>query len=161
MTETAFSGRPPSASSDDRNLAFVTYALLFASPFVFGLTALIAVVIAYVRKPEAEPVVASHYRHQIFAFWIAFFLSVLAAVGLMVAVGFLVYENLFSLLSATPADPWEAVAMDVSPRMPAASLVGLIAFATSYGLATLWLIVNVVVGILRLNAGRGFGRAAS
>ena len=59
MSDTANTGQGRDPSSDDRNLAMVGHALMFASPFVFGLTALMAVVIAYVRKPEADPVACS------------------------------------------------------------------------------------------------------
>ena len=104
MTDTAFSGGAPAASSDDRNLALVSYALLCAAPFVFGLTALIAVVIAYVRKPEAEPVTASHYRYQIRSFWIGFALSMIAALALMVGVGFLMVDLVKALVMNAPAD---------------------------------------------------------
>ena len=46
MSDTANTGQGRDPSSDDRNLAMVGHALMFASPFVFGLTALMAVVIA-------------------------------------------------------------------------------------------------------------------
>lgn len=158
MTDTAFSGGAPAASSDDRNLALVSYALLFAAPFVFGLTALIAVVIAYVRKPEAEPVTASHYRYQIRIFWIGFALSMVAVLALMVGVGFLMVEVVKALVMNAPADAWEAVAWEVEPAFPAVFFIGLIVFLAAYAASSLWLILSSIVGMVRLGGHHPAGR---
>lgn len=158
MTDTAFSDRAPAASSDDRNLALVSYGLLFAAPFVFGLTALIAVVIAYVRKPEAEPVVATHYRFQIRTFWVGFALSMVAVMGLVIGVGFLMVEVVKALLMNAPADAWEAVAWELQPVFPAVFFIGLIVFLAAYAASSLWLIVSSIIGMLRLGAHRPAGR---
>lgn len=158
MTDTVSSGPAYASSSDDRNLAFVVYGLLFASPFVFGLTALIAVVIAYVRKPEAEPVVATHYRFQIRTFWIAFAFSMLAAMGLMIGIGFLIADVIRLILANVPQDAWEAVALELEPRFPVVTFVGLIVFLCAYAASALWAILASVIGAIRLGAGRPLGR---
>lgn len=158
MTDTVSSGPAYASSSDDRNLAFVVYGLLFASPFVFGLTALIAVVIAYVRKREAEPVVATHYRYQIRTFWVAFAFSMIAAVALMVGVGFLIVDLIRLILSNVPQDAWEAVALQVEPRFPVVTFVGLIVFLCAYVASSLWAIVASIIGAIRLGAGKPLGR---
>ncbi len=161
MTDTAFSGGAPAASSDDRNLALVSYGLLFAAPFVFGLTALIAVVIAYVRRPEADPVTGSHYRYQIRTFWIAFALSMVAVVALMVGVGFLIVDLVRMLVMNAPSDAWEAVAWEVEPAFPAVFFIGLIVFLGAYAISSLWLIVAAIIGMVRLGAHRPAGRLES
>jgi uncharacterized membrane protein len=159
MTETAFNGRDRYASSDDRNLAMVSYALLFAAPFVFGLTALIAVVIAYVRKTEAEPITCSHYRYQIRNFWVSFALSMVAVVGLTVGIAFFFAEMLTMMLNEIPRDAWQMAAWDVEPRFPAVFFVGVLVFISAYILSSLWIIVSSVIGMLRLTGQRAIGRS--
>lgn len=69
-------GRGPEAA---RNLALVTYGLLFASIFFTGIPALIAVIIAYSQRDEAPQVaIRSHHDFQIKIFWVAFALTMAA-----------------------------------------------------------------------------------
>lgn len=161
MTETGFKGRDADTSSDDRNLAMVSYGLMFAAPFVFGLTALIAVVIAYVRKVDAEPLVLSHYRYQVRNFWIAFALAMLSVLCLTVGVGFFFAEMVGMMLNEIPRDAWEVAAWDVEPRFPAIFFVGVLMFLAAYLMASLWIIVSSVVGMLRLAANQTIGRSAA
>src|SRR6185437_4032749 len=56
MSDVVSRGPGVSASSEDRVVAGIIYGLLFATPFFFGLTTLIAPVLAYVRRPRADPV---------------------------------------------------------------------------------------------------------
>jgi uncharacterized membrane protein len=67
----------------DRNLAFVTYGLLFFSVFFAGVPALIAVAIAYARRKDVDPLVRNHHSFQIWIFWIGFLMALLGgAAGL-------------------------------------------------------------------------------
>ena len=161
MSDTANTGQGRDTSSDDRNLAMVGHALMFASPFVFGLTALMAVVIAYVRKPEAEPLACSHYRYQIRHFWIGFALAMIAFVALAVGVVFLFIDLVRLVIANAPGDAWEAVAMQVNPEMPVVFFVGVFVFLAAYALASLWVIVSSVIGMIRLGAQRPMGRGAA
>lgn len=161
MSDTANTGPGRDPSSDDRNLAMVGHALMFASPFTFGLTALMAVIIAYVRKPASEPVACSHYRYQIRHFWIGFALAVVAFIALAVGVVFLFVDLVRMVVANAPGDAWEAVAMQVHPEMPVVFFVGMFVFLAAYALAALWMIVSSVIGMVRLGAQRPMGRASA
>jgi uncharacterized membrane protein len=76
------STRPPVVS--DEQLVLIVYLLYFAA-YIFGITALIGVIIAYVKFPDANPRLRSHYQFQIRTFWIGLLYLVVGAV-LVVAV---------------------------------------------------------------------------
>lgn len=160
MTDTASRGAPPGSSRDDRNLAYAAYGLMFAAPFVFGLTGLIAVVIAYVRKSDAEPLTATHYGFQIRIFWLAFILAIIAALSLMIGMGVLIWSVITGVMNSVPQDAWEAVALEVEPRFPVASIIGFVVFLTAYILSSLTAIVGAALGAIRLGADRPMGRLA-
>ena len=61
------SSRPPVIS--DEQLVLIVYLLYFAA-YIFGITALIGVIIAHVRFPDANLLLRSHYQFQIRTFWI-------------------------------------------------------------------------------------------
>ena len=61
------SSRPPVVS--DEQLVLIVYLLYFAA-YIFGITALIGVIIAHVRFPDANLPLRSHYQFQIRTFWI-------------------------------------------------------------------------------------------
>jgi uncharacterized membrane protein len=61
------STRPPVVS--DRQLVLIVYLLYFAA-YIFGITALIGVIIAHIRFPDVNPPLSSHYQFQIRTFWI-------------------------------------------------------------------------------------------
>ena len=161
MSDTGSSGATARAQSDDRTLAFVVYAMHFVAPFVFGLTALIGVVMAYVRKPEAEPVLASHYRFQIRAFWVGFGLSVIAALAIMVGLGLIFWELAGAFLSDMPADAMDAVSRDLDVDLPVAAFVSLIVAGCAWVATAFWMIVASVAGALRLSADHPMGRMES
>ena len=61
------STRPPVVS--EQQLVLIVYLLYFAA-YVFGITALIGVIIAHIRFSDANPLLGSHYQFQIRTFWI-------------------------------------------------------------------------------------------
>ena len=61
------STRPPVVS--DEQLVLIVYLLYFAA-YIFGITALIGVIIAHLRFPDATVLLRSHYQFQIRTFWI-------------------------------------------------------------------------------------------
>ena len=65
--------------------------ILYLVGIVFGITALIGVVMAYVNKEDAPGWVKSHYQFQIRTFWIGMLLLVLGAVLAFVLIGYLVF----------------------------------------------------------------------
>jgi len=52
------------------NIVAVVVYLLYCVGYFTGISALIGVVIAYVKVGDADPVLQSHYRFQIRTFWI-------------------------------------------------------------------------------------------
>lgn len=79
----------------DETLAHVVYALLAASFFV-GVTGLIAVVMAYVRRGRVRGTwLESHFTWQIRTFWYSLLWSVFGAVTLVVLVGYAVLFGVF------------------------------------------------------------------
>ncbi len=71
--------------------AHVAYALYALAPFVAGPTALIAVIIGYVKRNEAEGTwLASHYRWQIRTFWFGLLWGVIGVLTMIFLVGFVV-----------------------------------------------------------------------
>ena len=158
MTDTVSSGAAARTQSDDRTLAFVVYAMHFVSPFVFGLTSLIGVVIAYVRKADAEPLVRSHYRFQIRSFWIGFGLAMVAAIGLMTGVGLLFWKLLAAVLADMPTDGWSAVSQELDVSFPVAAFVSLIVAGCAWLATAAWMILSSVIGAVRLSSAQQIGR---
>lgn len=158
MSDTVSSGAAARTQSDDRTLAFVVYAMHFVSPFVFGLTSLIGVVIAYVRKADAEPLVRSHYRFQIRSFWIGFGLAMVAAIGLMTGVGLLFWKLLAAVLADMPTDGWSAVSQELDVSFPVAAFVSLIVAGCAWLATAAWMILSSVIGAVRLSSARCIGR---
>lgn len=159
MSDSLLSGGGAPASSEDRNLAFVGYALLFVAPFVFGVTALIAVVIAYVRKPEAEPALRSHYGYQIHVFWIAFCLGLIAALGALFGLGFLISDLIEVVARHSRYDAWDWAAMEGEDvRVRAVTFIGFGTAVLASVLGGLWLLVASLFGVARLAAYKPVGR---
>ena len=84
---------PPQSPRDqngDRILAIINYVLGFVA-ISNGLTLLIAAVLAYVRRDQAEPWLKTHFEFQIASFWygliiflVGFFTLWLLGLGLLV-----------------------------------------------------------------------------
>lgn len=80
----------PRDQSGDRTLAIINYVLGFVA-ISNGLTLLIAAVLAYVRRDQAEPWLKSHFEFQISSFWygliiflVGFFTLWLLGLGLLI-----------------------------------------------------------------------------
>ncbi|GAB4302951.1 MAG: hypothetical protein Kow0096_24780 [Thiohalomonadaceae bacterium] len=70
-----------------RTLTTVIYAL-YAASFLVGITAIVAIIINYVKKDDmAGTYLASHFRWQIRTFWFGLLWSVLGMLTLVVVVG--------------------------------------------------------------------------
>src|SRR5215475_14231112 len=68
--------RPPVVS--DEQLVLIVYLLYFAA-YIFGITALIGIIIAHIRFPDATLLLRSHYQFQIRTFWIGLLYVVVGA----------------------------------------------------------------------------------
>lgn len=160
MTDTVSRGPAATASSEDRVLAAIVYALLFLTPFFAGVTALIAVVLAYVRRPAAEALSRSHYAFQIRMFWIGLVLLVLSVVLGLVGAGVLITHFLdVSLRQGGGWDAWDVSFNDNG--VTHLNLAGLTVLVLS-GLLLLgdmlWLMLASVFGVARLLSGAPIGR---
>jgi len=73
-----------------KTLTMVIYAL-YAASFLLGITAIVAIVINYVKKGDvAGTFLESHFRWQIRTFWFGLLWGVLGAIASLVIVGWFV-----------------------------------------------------------------------
>jgi uncharacterized membrane protein len=79
---------------EDKNYVIAVHALYLAS-FIFGITWIAGLVLAYIKKGGAPMWAASHYRYAIRTFWIGLLYSVIGIVLIPVLIG------IFVLLAAT------------------------------------------------------------
>jgi uncharacterized membrane protein len=77
-------GRPP--GHGPAMLVYILYLIGFAAPFA----ALAGLIVAYVKRDEADPVAAAHLDFQIRTFWLGLFLVVVGALLTLVLIGWLV-----------------------------------------------------------------------
>ena len=83
MSEAAAPDREKAA----KNLATLTYAL-YAASFLVGITAIVAIVINYVKKDDVAGTLAeSHFRWQIRTFWFGMLWAVIGTVLTFVVIG--------------------------------------------------------------------------
>lgn len=64
----------------------LNYGLMVLS-IVFGITSIIAVILAYLNRGEATALVGNHYQYQIRTFWIGLLYSVISAILLVAVIG--------------------------------------------------------------------------
>jgi uncharacterized membrane protein len=81
----SYDSHRPIVSNND--LAVVVYALYFVGYFT-GISALVGVIIAYVKMDDADPVLRSHYRFQIRTFWIGLLYLAISVPLCLVLIGF-------------------------------------------------------------------------
>lgn len=87
MSDPSESHSNPTAS-DASDTVKLVYLLNFAG-FIVGITTLIAVVIAYLKRGEADEVSSSHFTYQIRTFWISILFVFISMLLMMVMIGFL------------------------------------------------------------------------
>lgn len=63
--------------------------ILYLVSFFLGVTAIVALIFAYINRDEADEIVASHYQYQIRTFWIGLLYGVISALLAFVLIGFL------------------------------------------------------------------------
>jgi uncharacterized membrane protein len=68
------------------NLIYILYLV----SIVVGITSIVGVIMAYIGRGEAGPVVQSHYNNQIGIFWKALLFSVIGVITMMFIVGFFI-----------------------------------------------------------------------
>ncbi|TMQ75482.1 DUF4870 family protein [Candidatus Accumulibacter phosphatis] len=78
------------AEKSAKTLTVVIYAL-YAASFLLGITAIVAIVINYVKRGDvAGTFLESHFRWQIRTFWFGLLWGVLGAIASLVIVGWFV-----------------------------------------------------------------------
>jgi uncharacterized membrane protein len=77
--------------TDSTTTAQVVYGLHLASLITGGLTSLVAVIVAYVFRGDAQEWLKPHYTLQIRTFWIALLFGLVGFVLSFILVGFLVW----------------------------------------------------------------------
>jgi uncharacterized membrane protein len=141
----------------DRNLALLAYALLFLSAFMAGAPALVAVAIAYARRTHCDAAVKSHFRFQIFVFWVAFALTAVAALCGLGALLTLVGEVLRSAVEGR----WDSLDAALFSQMHVGVLLILVGAAALFAaLAAIWLIATAAYGFIRLASRRSISQTA-
>jgi uncharacterized membrane protein len=140
-----------------RNLALVNYGLLFAAVFFAGVPALIAVIIAYVQRSDANPVLRSHHDFQIRIFWVAFSMTLAAGICFLVAL----VHGLAELLEFTRANGWDSfdtVQVDLSRLTIDGTIIGLVVASVALSfLSAVWLVAAPAFGFIRLASDRAIG----
>ncbi|CAN5248457.1 hypothetical protein BH11PSE2_BH11PSE2_03990 [soil metagenome] len=135
----------------DKNLAFLTYGLLFFSVFFAGVPALIAVAIAYARRKDTDTMVRGHHAFQIWIFWVGFMLALLAgAAGLsaiMITVGAAVHQA-----SVANWHGWGS--LELSQVVGPTTLSFAATFILLYVCASLWTLSASAYGFVRLASNR-------
>jgi uncharacterized membrane protein len=156
---TASEIRRASPSDDvDRNIALLAYGLLFFAIFFAGAPALIAVAIAYARRRDVDPFVASHHRFQIFIFWIGFALTLLAALSGLAALLSILGDLIHGVAQAR-WDGWDVI--QTANLHVGKAFFAFVTAAAGLGLLTgLWLMVTSVYGFIRLASLRSIRQTA-
>lgn len=119
--------RNSSAQDSERLMVLLAYGLFLIAPPMGGLTALIAVIIAHVRRRHAEGTwLESHYRNQIRVFWtmMAYALAMLAL--LTMGAGYSMAALFWPFSPGWPFWPGAMVGMGWAMLMPLIGLLSLI-----------------------------------
>lgn len=72
------------AASTERKIGIASYALMLAMP-ILGITPFIAVILSYVSRGGADPMVKTHHSNIIKTFWVGLLFSIVAAVAYFAA----------------------------------------------------------------------------
>jgi uncharacterized membrane protein len=85
----------PASASDVRTLVIVCYALYLLG-ILNGLTTLIGVIIAYVKREDARGTVwASHFDNLIVTFWVSLVVGLVGLLTVFFLIGFVFWAVLF------------------------------------------------------------------
>lgn len=163
MSDTVSTGHASPASSDDRNLAFVVYALMFVAPFVFGFTGLVGVIVAYVRRARAQAVTRTHYDFQIKVFWISVAIAVVGAIAFLFGLG-VVINDVFQAMThhGEGWDAWNVAAFEESDfEFHASSIFGIVTGMVITAIGSLWMMGASLFGVVRLANGQAIGRSGA
>ena len=123
-----------------RTTAMICY-VLYLLAFITGLTALVGVIIAYIKKPDARGTVwESHFRSLIVVFWVMFAVLVLGLLTLPV--------SLLSLAAFYDSDfAWPALSALALP-----TLVWMVVLP----IFLVWFLYRMIRGLIRVSEDRAY-----
>ena len=78
-----------SVDPSQKNTVNLVYILYLCSLFI-GITSIIGVVLAYINKGNASPLLRSHYQNQIGIFWKMLLYTIIGAVLTIILIGLLI-----------------------------------------------------------------------
>lgn len=149
----------PKDESADRNLAYLVYGLLFFSLFFAGAPALVALVIAYSRRGDVSPLIASHHRFQIMIFWIAMIIGLIGGISLFASIGTFI-ANIAHSISEGGSISLNTFSLEVKDvHMPVATVTFAIIAIGATLLTGFWMVLASMFGALRLASGRPMGQS--
>lgn len=78
----------------DKNIIFLVY-ILYALSYLFGITSLIGVIIAHVKKSDSQKSwIRDHFQWQINTFWVSVLLGIVGLITLPIGIGWLIFVGL-------------------------------------------------------------------
>ncbi|WP_081617429.1 hypothetical protein [Thioalkalivibrio sp. ALgr3] len=130
----------------DDTIGFVGYALYICAPFTGGLTAIAAVILAYVQRENGDSILRSHWTNMIRIFWTSFivFLGVLAI--------WIAWLGLYGASFVGSSQHETAQTPDMGSMMMLIATGSLITLSW-----TIWIIIRCTIGIINLNQKRAMG----
>lgn len=139
---------PPSTRDDaDRGLVVLNYIFLLVAPFTLHVLAIVAVILAYVRRPTASDFEAGHYGFQIKVFWWSVILFAVAMVLFLVAVG----AGVGAFWEAGYADAW-------APHWGGMTVLAVIAACLCWFASFLVAVIGGLIGLIKLLSNAPAGR---
>ena len=149
-----------SSRSDDvdRNLALLGYGLLFFAIFFAGLPALVAVAIAYSRRRNAVGPISSHFRFQIFIFWVGFALTLLAALSGLAALLVLIGQ----VVRGAVEGKWDSFDTVLFSQVHVGAVIVCVTVAGVLAVITgIWLLGTSAYGFIQLASRQSIRQTAS
>ena len=123
-----------------RTTVMICY-VLYLLAFITGLTALVGVIIAYIKKPDARGTVwESHFRSLIVVFWVMF---------AVIALGFLTLPvSLLSLAASYDSDfAWPALSAFALPTLVWMLIIPVF---------IVWFLYRMIRGLIRVSEDRAY-----
>jgi uncharacterized membrane protein len=122
---------------EERNWALAAYGLYLIAPFTTGLTTLIGVVLAHLRRDGARgSFLESHYRNLILVFWVWLAVALVAAALVITGLA----SMFLPLIQSWPDRLWRLY--------PNLQLIGLVFLGVT--IACLWYYWRLIRGLIRL-----------
>jgi uncharacterized membrane protein len=135
----ASGGAPLRTGDTDRGLVVLNYIFLLVAPFTLHVLAVVAVILAYVRRPGAPAFEAGHYGFQIKVFWWSVILFALAVVLGLVAFG----TGFGAVWQANTVDAW-------APHWGVASITAILAAGLAWFASFLVAAIGALIGLIKV-----------